>query len=335
VMTDGDLDVLTLGMMMGEVAPPWAGAGFGDGRGLVLFPSGSMTIFALALARLGTRVGLLSRVGDDDLGRWMRERVEEAGIDTGGVATIAGQLTPLALASVDAGGNKAFSYYRFAGSSDPLATLRAADVPDAVLRRARVFDFGEASLRSPLMRTETLILAQRARDLGLAICYTPNFRASAWGGGADEAAEVQRQALALADVTLMNAEEGELLAGVSDPNGAACHIVALGPSIVVITAGREGAVVAADSALTSIPAVPVDVVFDIGAGDSFHAGFLAVWRPGGDPFAAARFATHAAALKIGREPLPELLPTRDEVVAAMEAAGTRGRGQSVCVPGNH
>ena len=321
-MTGADLDVLTLGMMMGEVAPPRAGAGFGDGRGLVLFPSGSMTIFALALARLGARVGLLSRVGDDDLGRWMRERVEAAGIDTEGVATVAGQVTPLALASVDAMGNKSFSYYRFAGISDPLATLRAADVPDAALRRARVFDFGEASLRSPLLRAETLLLVQRARALGLAVCYTPNYRASAWGGGAVEAAHVQRQALALADVVLMNAEESELLSGCSDPYTAAHRIVALGPSFVVITSGSQGAIVAMDGVLSSIPAVPVDVVFDIGAGDSFHAGFLAIWRPGGDPVDAARFAAHAAALKISREPLPELLPTRDEVVAIMETTGT-------------
>jgi sugar/nucleoside kinase (ribokinase family) len=311
-------------MMMGEVAPPRAGAGFGDGRGLVLFPSGSMTIFALALARLGLRVGLLSRVGDDDLGRWMRERVEDAGIDTGGVATVAGQLTPLALASVDPRGNKSFSYYRFAGISDPLATLRAADVPDAAFLRARIFDFGEASLRSPHMRVETLLLAQRARDLGLAVCYTPNYRASAWSGGSVEAAEVQRQALALADVVLMNAEESELLSGCSDPNAAALRIIALGPSVVVITSGREGAILAMDGVLTPIPAVPVDVVFDIGAGDSFHAGFLAIWRPGGDPFDAARFAAHTAALKISREPLPELLPTRDEVVTAMENAVAGG-----------
>ena len=326
-MTGADLDVLTLGMLMGEVAPPRAGAGFGDGRGLVLFPSGSMTIFALALARLGSRVGLLSRVGDDDLGRWMRERVENAGIDAGGVATVAGQLTPLALASVDAAASKSFSYYRFAGISDPLATLRAVDVPVTALLGARVFDFGEASLRSPLMRAETLLLAQRARDLGLAVCYTPNYRASAWSGGAVEAAEVQRQALAVADVVLMNAEESELLSGCSDPRAAAHRILDLGPSVVVITSGNQGAIVAMDGALTAIPAVPVEVVFDIGAGDSFHAGFLAVWRPGGDAIDAARFAAHTAALKIGREPLPELLPTRDEVMAAMEAAGAGGSSQ--------
>ena len=94
---------------------------------------------------------------------------------------------------------------------------------------------------------------------------------------------MQRKALALADVALMNAEESELLSGVSDPNAAAQRIIALGPTVVVITSGREGAIVATASALTSIPAVPIEVVFDIGAGDSFHAGFLAIWRPGSDP----------------------------------------------------
>lgn len=316
-----DLDVLTLGMMMGEVAPPRAGAGFGDGRGLVLFPSGSATIFALALARLGARVGLLSRVGDDVLGRWMRSRVDEAGIDTEGVSVIAGQLTPLALGSVDDVGGKTFAFYRFAGLSDPLATLRAAEVPDALMRRARVFDFGEASLRSPAMREESLALAKRARVLGLAVCYTPNYRAVAWSCESAEAAEVQRAALRLADVALMNAEEGELLSGSGDPATAARHLVTLGPEVIVITSGKGGAFVATADGVARVAAVPVRVVFDIGAGDTFHAGFLATWRPDGDPVAAARFASHAAALKISREPLPELLPTRDEVLAAMERAG--------------
>jgi sugar/nucleoside kinase (ribokinase family) len=323
-MADDELevDVLALGMMMGEVAPPRAGAGFGDGQGLVLFPSGSTTIFALALARLGARVGLLSRIGDDDLGRWMRTRVEAAGIDTAGVAAVPGQLTPLALTSVDTVGRKAFSYYRFAGTSDPLATLRADDVPDALLGRARVFDFGEASLRSPLLREEALRLAERARSLGITVCYTPNYRAAAWNGGAVEAAEVQRRAVALADLALMNGEEATLLSAEREPETAARRIVALGPGAVVVTAGRDGAVAADGRGATHIAAVPVEVVFDIGAGDTFHAGFLAAWTGGADIVAAARFATHAAALKIARAPLPELLPTRAEVLAAMERDGS-------------
>ncbi|HEU0116351.1 MAG TPA: PfkB family carbohydrate kinase, partial [Thermomicrobiales bacterium] len=68
-----------------------------------------------------------------------------------------------------------------------------------------------------------------------------------------------------------------------------------------------------------IPAIPVPVVFDIGAGDAFHAGFLAAWRPDADPLWCARFAAQTAALKISRPPDPDLAPTRAEVLAAMGA----------------
>jgi sugar/nucleoside kinase (ribokinase family) len=101
-----DLGVLTLGMVMGEVAPPRVSASFGDGRGLVLIPSGAATNFALALARLGARVGMISRVGDDDLGRWMREQLAAAGIDMAGVELVPGQLSPLSLATVDEEGTR-------------------------------------------------------------------------------------------------------------------------------------------------------------------------------------------------------------------------------------
>jgi sugar/nucleoside kinase (ribokinase family) len=314
-----DLDVLSLGMMMGEVAPPRAGLALGDAAGLTLFPSGSATIFAIALARLGSRVGIVSRVGDDDLGRWMRAEVERAGIDAAGVGAVGGQLTPLALATVDDAGRKRFAYYRFAGRCDPLATLRATDVPDALLRRAGVFDIGEASLRNPDLRVEALALMRRARGLGLTVCYSPNYRESAWAGGAAEAVAAQRTAVALADIALMNLEEARLIAGASDldATAAARAIVALGPGIVVVTDGAAGAVVATPERVERIPAISVTVVFDIGAGDAFHAGFLAAWRPGADPVRCACFAAQAAALKISRPPDPDLMPTRAEVLAAL------------------
>ena len=323
------LDVLTIGMLMGEVAPPRLGVRVGDAERLVLFPSGSATIFAMALARLGGRVGLISRVGDDELGRWLLASLAAAGcppgaIDTGGVATVPGQLTPLALASVDDRGEKSFAYYRFAGTCDPLATLRADEVDDALLRRARLFDFTEGSLRSPELRDQTLRLAERARRLGLAVCYNPNYRASAWPGGADEAVAVQRRAVALADLAIMNQAEARLIAGEDDVHAAARRLNAAGPSPVVVTRGGEPMVVAVDGATTEVPVVPAAVVFDIGAGDTFRAGFLAVWRPGADPLRCAAFAAHTAALKIGRPPLPEHLPTRDEVLARLDVPQPEG-----------
>jgi sugar/nucleoside kinase (ribokinase family) len=70
-----------------------------------------------------------------------------------------------------------------------------------------------------------------------------------------------------------------------------------------------------------IPAFDVEVVYDIGAGDVFHAGFLAAWRPGDDPLPAARFAAAAAAIKIGRPPQSEHMPTRAEALAFLSERG--------------
>ena len=320
-MDRSDLDVVTLGMMMAEISPPRLGVRIAEAESLVLFPAGSATIFCVALARLGGRVGLISKVGEDEIGRWMLRTLQEQGIDTGAIGVVPGQLTPLSLASVDERGNKSFAYYRFAGTCDPLATLSASDVDDAYLARGRVFDLTEGSLRSPGLRDVSLELARRARGLGRVVCFNPNYRARAWAGGADEARRVLREALALADLTIMNEAEARLIAGEPSVTEAARWLAAAGPAIVVVTRGREPTLVVAEGEVTEVPAFDVEVVYDIGAGDVFHAGFLAVWRPGTDPRPCAAFAAAAAAVKIGRPPQLEQLPDRAATLAFLRARG--------------
>ncbi|MCC6315583.1 MAG: carbohydrate kinase, partial [Thermomicrobiales bacterium] len=85
----------------------------------------------------------------------------------------------------------------------------------------------------------------------------------------------------------------------------------------VITRGLEPLLVLHDGRVDEVPAFPVEVVYDIGAGDAFHAAFLAIWRPGADPVACARFAAAAAALKIGRG--ADQLPMRADVLEFLAA----------------
>ena len=211
-MTDQpDLDVVNLGMMMVEISPPRLGVSIAESETLSLHIAGSANIFGNALARLGGKIGLISRVGDDQLGEWLREQAQAAGMDTSAVAVVAGQLTPLLLASVDHHGNKTFAFYRFPGTCDPLATYRAEETPDNFLRRGRVFDLAEGSLRHPELRREAMILTRRARELGCTICFSPNYREAAWAGGAAEASAVLREALALADLVILNESEAILL----------------------------------------------------------------------------------------------------------------------------
>ncbi len=316
-----DLDVVNIGSMTGEISPPRLGPRITESEHLVLTAAGSATIFVLALARLGGRIGFISRVGDDEVGRWLLQSLRDDGVDTGAIEIVPGQLTPISLASVDDNGNKRFTFYRFAGFSNPLATLNAADISDAYLARGRIFDLSEGSLRDPTLRQQSMTLARRARSLGRAVCVNPNYRAGSWTGGAAEAQAVLAEALAMADLAIMNEDEARLISGARTLEEAVAWLRRHGPELVIITSGRQPTRVITSAGVSELPANVVEVVFDIGAGDVFHAGFLAAWQPGDDPLPAARFAAAAAALKIGRPPQSEHMPTRPEVLAFMRERG--------------
>jgi 2-dehydro-3-deoxygluconokinase len=283
-------EVIALGMVMAEISPPRLGLRIGDSDALSLHVAGSATIFATALARLGNRVGLISKVGDDELG-------------------------------VDREGNKTFAIYRFAGWCDPMASFRAVDIDDDDLRRGRVFDLSEASLRHPDLRREALALTRRARALGLTVCFSPNFRIASWDGGAEEARDVLREGLALADLAVMNEDEAMLLAGAASLPVAADWLAAHGPPLTVVTRGAFPTLTIDAGRRSEAPVFAVDVVYDIGAGDVFHAGYLAAWLSGADPVLAARFAAAVAALKISRPPDAVHMPDRVETIAFLRERG--------------
>ena len=188
-----DLDVIALGSIMAEISPPDNRTRVTDAQSLVMVQAGSATTFALAFQRLGGRLGFISRLGQDEVGEWIRATLEAEGVDISEVRAVPGQLTPISLASVDATGNKTFAYYRFPGYSEPLGTLQPDDVSDDFLRRAAIFDLTESSLRSTDSREVGMELARRSRALGVQVCVNPNYRPTAWKGGQPEAVAVLRE----------------------------------------------------------------------------------------------------------------------------------------------
>ena len=86
---------------MAELSPRMQGERVTEAEEMSLVQAGSATTFALAFARLGGRLGLISRTGGDELGTWMTSTLLDAGIDIAQVWPVPDQLTPLSLASVD------------------------------------------------------------------------------------------------------------------------------------------------------------------------------------------------------------------------------------------
>jgi len=313
-----DLDVLLVGTLMVELTPRPAGCPLRDVRELVPLPAGAAANFAFALARLGVRVGFLSRVGDDEWGQWLTAGLAADGIDTSLVQPVAGQLSPVSFGWMDRQGAKTFYFYRFRGACDPMADLSVADVEAADVSRARLFDFTEATIRAEPLRTAVLRGAALARAAGRTVCYAVNYRPASWDEPTPQVIAVQRRTCAAADMVVLNAEEATLLTGLADMTPAARAIAGDGPSLVAVTDGDRGALLLAEGEEVCIAPRRVEVRYDIGAGDTFHAGLVAARLAGMTPALMGRFAADAAALKISRGPDAEHLPTREDVLRLME-----------------
>ena len=313
------LDVLAIGTALVELTPRKPGVAVAHADHYEALPSGATSNFCIALARLGVRVGLATRVGDDELGQWLQDKLAEFGVDTAAARAVAGQLTPVSFCWMNQSGDKTFYFYRFPGHCDPMQEFGREPVTDEELLRARLFDFSEATVRAEPLRSMSLDLARRAKGLGLKVAYALNYRASQWCEAPGQVAAVQREALALADIALMNEEEARLVTG--DERPSAAELRALGPGIIAVTAGAEGVRVVTPGLDDHIDAPEVEVRYDIGAGDTFHAGFVAALLRGHDPVMAARVGSAAAALRISGEADMRSLPTWDEALVMAQEDG--------------
>jgi len=303
--------VLVMGSLFVELVVQPEGRSLAEMSHLLPTASGAAANFARALATLGLPVGMLSRVGDDELGKWLCQQLAREGIDMRAVLSAPQELTPVSFAWADQRGHKGFQFYRFPGYCDPLGNLSPADLPLALITQARAFDFTEAVVRTPGVRAAAFAAAEYAGRAGAHVIYAVNYRPQLWPAPESEMRAVQREAVARAHLTLMNEEEYRLLY----PPGEILE--AREDQVFVVTAGEKGGWVAAKGRRESFQAFPVRVQYDVGAGDSFHAGFVAAYLAGQSPLEAARFGAACAALKISR-PASSPPPTRAEIETFMK-----------------
>ncbi len=287
-----------MGSAFVELTPDQPGTPLTDAAAFVPLPAGAAANFAAALAALDISVGLISRVGADELGRWLITRLGECGIDTDLITAVPDQLTPVSFCWADQTGAKTFYFYRAPGFSDPMATLTPHDLDPAAILRGKLFDFTEATIRTQPLRDAALHAASVARAAGRPVCYAVNYRPESWTEPLEVVREVQRHAIAAADLVLMNEDEARLIFPAEDPAETLAAARALGPSIVLVTSGEGPTLVACDDDREEIPSYSVPIQYDVGAGDAFHAGFIAGYLRGMPAARAAQLGAAVAALKI-------------------------------------
>lgn len=279
-MSGPDGVVLCVGEALVALSP--VDGGLEQATHLLASEAGAEANVAVHLARLGVPARFAGAVGDDPLGRRLREGLAAEGVDVSSLVADPDQPTGLYLKDPGAEGT-AVHYYRRGSAASAFSSLPSGALADVT----HVHLTGITPALSPACH-------QLVRDLlavdGVTTSFDVNHRPALWPRGG--AAETLLALARLADTVLVGLDEAESLWGTPDP--AAVRALLPGPELVVKDSERPAhAFRGTESA--SAYALPVEVVEPVGAGDAFAAGYLAARRRGLDLAAALRTG-HAVAV---------------------------------------
>jgi sugar/nucleoside kinase (ribokinase family) len=257
-------DVLVAGeinpdlILSGDVVPA-----FGQAEQLVdsavLAVGSSSVITACGAARLGLKVAFIGVCGDDLFGRFLLGEMQQRGIDTSAVIVDPAQTTGLTVI-LNRVSDRAM--LTLAGA---MAALRAADLSDGLLARTRHLHVGSYFLQT-VLRPDLPRVFERAHSLGLTTSLDTNWDPAGEWRGVDEL-------LRGVDVFLPNENEALAISRTA-PVEAAAAALAGRAGTVAVKCGGQGAFGVRGGETARVPALPVEVVDTVGAGDTFNAGFL-------------------------------------------------------------
>ncbi|MBR6027911.1 MAG: carbohydrate kinase [Clostridia bacterium] len=314
-------DVVALGELLIDFAPVSVNeAGYPT---LSANPGGAPGNFLAALNKYGCSTAMIGKVGDDMFGRLLVSTLKGAGIDTRGVVADPAWFTTLAFVSLDASGNRDFSFARKPGAD---TRLRPEEVDESLLSDCRVFHFGTLSLTDEPAASATRRAISLARSHGALISLDPNLRKPLWPSE-DAARSAIDWSLHQADIVKISDEEIRWLWGMSPEQGARLLLEEYDVSLVYATLGPRGCHTANAKAAVTVPSPlgirPVDTT---GAGDIFGGSamsrFLSLHKApadltGDDLRAITAFACTAASLSTQKHGGITSVPEMAEVLSRL------------------
>jgi 5-dehydro-2-deoxygluconokinase len=318
------IEAIVLGRVGVDFTPETPGTSLADARAFVRAVGGFAGNIGTGLARLGVATAIVSGVGDDAHGEHVRAFLAGEGLDLRWLIARPGTRTQVAFFEARPPGRFPVTFYRLAPAPETLIT--AEDLADADLDLAPLVIVSAALLASEPARSATLGAlerrAQHRRDRTASWTILDlDWRPTLWMDPAEAPALVERAARS-ADVLVGSDEEFAALG--LDVREA----LGLGPSLIALKHGSDGASAVSVDGRQVIPGIPVDVVCGLGSGDGFTAAFGAGLLRGLTPLAAIERGNAAGAIVATRLMCSSAMPVPAEIdglLARGMAAASEGR----------
>ncbi|WP_282170032.1 sugar kinase [Ruegeria atlantica] len=251
---------------------------------------GDVSNVAVAAARQGTKVALITRIGGDQFGKKLRSLWSREGVNHEHVEMASGEDTGLYFVFHNDDGHH-FVYRRKGSAASRMLPNQA---PNDAISGARMFYTSGISLGgSPELRSTTLHSIQTAYRSGTPFAFDPNLRTALWP--LDKARQVTHDVMKRCNIALPGLDDARQLTGLHSPGEIISFYHNLGADIVALSLGADGVSVSEGQGIHTIPGVMVKAVDATGAGDCFNGIFLSAYLKSKDVLKSAELANQGAA----------------------------------------
>jgi 5-dehydro-2-deoxygluconokinase len=311
-MSTETFDIITMGRVSVDLYPEQIGVPLPRVKTFAKSLGGSPTNVAVAAARLGARAAVVTKVGDDPFGTYVREALAGFGVDARWVSTDPDLRTPLAFCEIHPPDHFPLLFYREPKAPD--LNLARPDLDLEAIRRARLLWTTGTGLSAEPSRSATLMALEARVETphgGITI-HDLDHRPALWADPA-EAGRWAREALASATVAVGNQDEVEMAVGTRDPHEASEALLELGVGLAIVKRGPDGVLARTHAGVVELEPIRLEVRNGLGAGDAFGGALSYALLAGWDMERALRLANAAGALVASRLACADDMPTLSEL----------------------
>lgn len=326
------LDLVTIGRASVDLYGAQVGGRLEDMASFHKYLGGSPTNIAAGTARLGLKSALITRVGDEHMGRFIRETLAAEGVDTRGIVTDPERLTALVLLGIRDQQRFPLIFYR-ENCAD--MALSEEDIDPALIADARAVVATGTHLSHPRTEAAVLKALRLARNGGARTALDIDYRPNLWGlagHGLGEERFIESAAvtaklqstLPLFDLVVGTEEEFHIAGGSTDTIAALRAVRAVSNATLVCKRGPMGAAAFTGAIPDSLdegesgPGFPIEVFNVLGAGDGFMSGLLRGWLTDQDWPTSLTYANACGALAVSRHGCTPAYPSWEELSFFLE-----------------
>lgn len=305
--------VLTLGEVLIDFIP------IDDNMTYRKNPGGAPANVAAGVSRLGGKSGFIGKVGDDALGRYLKNVLDDFNVSTENMIFTKEAHTGIVLVTLDENGERSFEFY-VNPSADSL--LKEDEIKEEMFKGYGILHFGTISMINECSKRATIKAVQIAKEKGMYISFDPNLRLNLWESE-EKAKNTVFEMLKYVDILKVSDEEIIFLTGKSEIEEGLKDLINYGMKLILVTLGKEGVLLSYKGEIEKVEGFKAEVVDTTGAGDAFVSGMLYSIASCGKNFEDitlddikyfAKIANVCGACAVSKKGAMSALPTLDEVL---------------------